>query len=268
MIADTEYRTVVAFIYTEARLADESRYAEWEALWDDDAVYWVPASPTGDTDPTGLPIQRNVTRRPSGLLRDWGNGHSEIEWAPGYQRPFDWCGGGSETKFAAYVSAMEKSYGKAVTQQRIFDGPAHALIFPNLFLGEMNILFFEASSVDEAVHWHTPMFLKGVPEFNKRLLRQSEGAMGPASFILPEDVTVAGRPLNLAVSIAPITQYGLDTVLFPHKTGILCPNDSEKGSVGNAEMIAVCVILWDHFPVGMIPMLEPARAELNLALRG
>ena len=41
MIADTEYRTVVAFIYTEARLADESRYAEWEALWDDDAVYWV-----------------------------------------------------------------------------------------------------------------------------------------------------------------------------------------------------------------------------------
>ena len=51
MIADTEYRTVVAFIYTEARLADESRYAEWEALWDDDAVYWVPASPTGDTDP-------------------------------------------------------------------------------------------------------------------------------------------------------------------------------------------------------------------------
>jgi 3-phenylpropionate/cinnamic acid dioxygenase small subunit len=45
MIADTEYRTIVAFIYTEARLAAESRYAEWEALWDDDAVYWVPASP-------------------------------------------------------------------------------------------------------------------------------------------------------------------------------------------------------------------------------
>lgn len=64
---------------------------------------------------------------------DWGNGHSEIEWAPGYQRPFDWCGGGSETKFATYLSAREKSYGEAVTQQRIFDGPAHALIFLNLF---------------------------------------------------------------------------------------------------------------------------------------
>ncbi len=42
-------------------------------------------------------------------------------------------GGGSETKFATYLSALEKSYGKAVTQQPIFDGPAHALILPNLF---------------------------------------------------------------------------------------------------------------------------------------
>ena len=28
---------LVAFIYHEARLADEARYSEWEALWDDDA---------------------------------------------------------------------------------------------------------------------------------------------------------------------------------------------------------------------------------------
>ncbi|MFE4963799.1 aromatic-ring-hydroxylating dioxygenase subunit beta [Streptomyces sp. NPDC056660] len=33
---------LAAFIYLEARLADESRYSEWEALWDDDACYWVP----------------------------------------------------------------------------------------------------------------------------------------------------------------------------------------------------------------------------------
>jgi 3-phenylpropionate/cinnamic acid dioxygenase small subunit len=29
---------------------DESRYAEWERLWDDDAVYWVPAR-AEDYDP-------------------------------------------------------------------------------------------------------------------------------------------------------------------------------------------------------------------------
>lgn len=35
---------VEEFIYREARLADEHRYDEWEALWADDAHYWVPAN--------------------------------------------------------------------------------------------------------------------------------------------------------------------------------------------------------------------------------
>lgn len=35
--------SIVDFIYREARLADEARYAEWESLWHDhDALYWVP----------------------------------------------------------------------------------------------------------------------------------------------------------------------------------------------------------------------------------
>ena len=33
---------VVDFLYLEARLADEHDYDAWEALWTDDAVYWVP----------------------------------------------------------------------------------------------------------------------------------------------------------------------------------------------------------------------------------
>lgn len=52
MIVDTDLvRAVEQFVYREARLADEHRYAEWEALWTDDAVYWVPAG-GDDTDPT------------------------------------------------------------------------------------------------------------------------------------------------------------------------------------------------------------------------
>jgi 3-phenylpropionate/cinnamic acid dioxygenase small subunit len=42
---------VEAFLFREARLLDERRYAEWEALWTDDGVYWVPAE-HGDYDPT------------------------------------------------------------------------------------------------------------------------------------------------------------------------------------------------------------------------
>lgn len=37
-------RETEQFVYREARLADELRYDEWEALWTDDAVYWVPAN--------------------------------------------------------------------------------------------------------------------------------------------------------------------------------------------------------------------------------
>ncbi|MCW2914340.1 MAG: putative dioxygenase component, beta subunit [Actinomycetia bacterium] len=39
---------VVDFISLEARLADEARYSDWEALWDDDGVYWVPMRPDAD----------------------------------------------------------------------------------------------------------------------------------------------------------------------------------------------------------------------------
>lgn len=38
------------FIFMEARLQDTHAYDEWEALWEDDAVYWIPANGQ-DTDP-------------------------------------------------------------------------------------------------------------------------------------------------------------------------------------------------------------------------
>ncbi len=43
-------RDIEAFVYLEARLADESRYDEWEALVTDDMHYWVPFGP-GDYEP-------------------------------------------------------------------------------------------------------------------------------------------------------------------------------------------------------------------------
>lgn len=41
---------VQRFVYTEARLADTNDYDAWEALWTDDAIYWVPAG-GDDVDP-------------------------------------------------------------------------------------------------------------------------------------------------------------------------------------------------------------------------
>ncbi len=51
MVSDHDHKAVVEFLYREARLADEARYAEWQALWIDPAVYWVPATTDPDADP-------------------------------------------------------------------------------------------------------------------------------------------------------------------------------------------------------------------------
>jgi 3-phenylpropionate/cinnamic acid dioxygenase small subunit len=49
-VADDLMRELEAFLYLEARLADESRYKEWEALVTDDMHYWVPRG-LADHDP-------------------------------------------------------------------------------------------------------------------------------------------------------------------------------------------------------------------------
>lgn len=43
-------KRVEKFIYREARLQDERLYRDWENLWTDDGLYWVPAN-SADIDP-------------------------------------------------------------------------------------------------------------------------------------------------------------------------------------------------------------------------
>jgi 3-phenylpropionate/cinnamic acid dioxygenase small subunit len=50
LVAEDLRREIEAFLYLEARLADESRYAAWEALVTDDMHYWVPKG-AADYDP-------------------------------------------------------------------------------------------------------------------------------------------------------------------------------------------------------------------------
>ena len=45
-----EQHRIGQFLFHEARLIDERRFAEWEQLWDDEGTYWVPANGEG-TDP-------------------------------------------------------------------------------------------------------------------------------------------------------------------------------------------------------------------------
>jgi 3-phenylpropionate/cinnamic acid dioxygenase small subunit len=70
---------LVAFIYHEARLADEARYSEWEALWADDAAYWVPMSPDADPDTQVSYINDNRSRIRSRVAQlNTGVRHSQV----------------------------------------------------------------------------------------------------------------------------------------------------------------------------------------------
>ena len=53
---------LVCFVFTEARLADEARYSDWEALWDHDGQYWVPMHPDADPAETVSYVYDNRAR--------------------------------------------------------------------------------------------------------------------------------------------------------------------------------------------------------------
>ncbi len=45
MVVVDEIRDLEAFLFEEARMLDERRFEDWLALFADDGVYWIPATP-------------------------------------------------------------------------------------------------------------------------------------------------------------------------------------------------------------------------------
>jgi len=122
-----------------------------------------------------------------------GNGHTELEYESTYTEPMEWLRVKKE-RYPEYYDAMCESYGEAAAIEKLRCGPPHAFIFPNLFIAETCLVMIQPLSVGETVNWHTPLFLKGVPDkVNQRILRQGEVAMGPSSFLTADDAIIAER---------------------------------------------------------------------------
>lgn len=125
--------------------------------------------------------------------RDWGGGTVELDYSPTYDKTLEWFGT-DEERSRDYVDLMIERYGEQDARKKLTIGPAHALIFPNLFLGEMSIMMIQPVSANEAIQWHTPVLLEGVPEaINKRSIGQSSAAIGPSAFLIPEDAVISER---------------------------------------------------------------------------
>lgn len=73
------------FLALEARFADESRYSDWEALVDDDMIYWVPTAegailPPGDKISIIFDNRQRVATRIRQL--NTGKRHSQVPVSP------------------------------------------------------------------------------------------------------------------------------------------------------------------------------------------
>jgi len=127
------------------------------------------------------------------VVRDLGNGHAEIDYAPTYRKPLVWLGTEPD-RYPEYTRLMHEAYGQAAADEALREGPPHSYIFPNLFIAETAVTMIQPLSVDKCVNWHTPLYYKGVPrEVNERILRQGEVALGPSAFLLADDAIISER---------------------------------------------------------------------------
>jgi len=129
------------------------------------------------------------------LTRDYGNGHTEFDLRPEWRRidqPLQWFGTTAE-RLPEYVTAMNAAYGDRRAREIMIDGSPHIMIFPNLFIAEIQIFVLQPLSVDETIQHVTAIQFKGAPDINRRLRQQTMGSVGPAGFLLADDTEMYER---------------------------------------------------------------------------
>lgn len=129
------------------------------------------------------------------LTRDYGNGHTEFDLRPAWRKvdkPMYWFNT-SEERLPQYTEAMRKAYGAERARQIMIDGSPHIMIFPNLFIAEIQMFVIQPVSVNESIQHVTALQFKGAPDFNRRLRQQTMGSVGPAGFLLADDTEMYER---------------------------------------------------------------------------
>lgn len=123
------------------------------------------------------------------VARDLGDGHTENDLRPEFRRIgklMNWFGT-TEERLPEYVEKMKAAYGEEKAREIMIDGTPHVMIFPNLFIAEIQIFVIQAVAVDETIQHVTALQFKGAPDLNRRLRQQTMGSVGPAGFLLADD---------------------------------------------------------------------------------
>ena len=128
------------------------------------------------------------SERSLAVARDLGGGHTENDLRPEFRRldqPLGWFGTKPD-RVPDYVAKMHAAHGDAA-REILIDGSPHAMIFPNLFIAEIQLFVLRPVAVDLTVQHVTAVQFADAPDMNRRMLQQTIGSVGPAGFLLADD---------------------------------------------------------------------------------
>jgi phenylpropionate dioxygenase-like ring-hydroxylating dioxygenase large terminal subunit len=123
------------------------------------------------------------------VSRDLGGGHTENDLRPEFRRidqPLGWFGT-SPDRLPDYIGRMNEVHGPDHAREILIDGSPHVMIFPNLFIAEIQLFVLQPLGVNETVQHVTAVQFEGAPDLNRRMLQQTIGSVGPAGFLLADD---------------------------------------------------------------------------------
>jgi len=153
---------------------------------------------------TGSTIGPLYSDASTAVTRDLGNGHSENDLRPEFRKfaqPMRWFGT-TESRVPDYVAAMRAKHGDQA-DRILIEGAPHVMIFPNLFIAEIQVFNIQPVAVAECVQYSTAVQLAGAPELNKRMVSQCVGSVGPAGMLLADDTEMYERNQRGLVMLRP-----------------------------------------------------------------
>ncbi len=143
------------------------------------------------------------------VTRDYGNGHTEVDLRPEFRKldvPLGWFGT-TEQRLPDYVAKMKAAHGDKQAREIMIDGTPHVMIFPNLFIAEIQLFVIQPLAVDDSVQHVTALQFKGAPDLNRRMRQQTMGSVGPAGFLLADDSEMYERTHRGALARLPEWVY-------------------------------------------------------------
>lgn len=180
-------------------------HANWKLLAENETDGYHPQFVHGSIfGVTGSTIGPLYSDSSSAVTRDLGGGHSENDLRPEFRtfgEPMRWFGT-TESRVPDYVAAIRARHGDAA-EQILIEGAPHVMIFPNLFIAEIQVFNIQPVAVNECVQYATAVQLVGAPELNRRMVSQCVGSVGPAGMLLADDTEMYERNQRGIEALAP-----------------------------------------------------------------